>query len=362
MTIPRLNALAPTLALLFMAAADAAAQSPTVTATVNGAVVTVQWTPLPGATAYDVVVTGALSGSVAVPASVTTFTVTPPPGTYNVQIRGRAGTTVGPLSNLVTININPGGAPPGPCAPPAAPSINVSASGNLVTVSWAPVAGTIGYRVEFSRFPGGTELVQTLPANQTSIGGAVPLTGTFYVRVVAGNSCGTSPSQETSFTIGAPAPGPGPDPGQGPRTPNPPPGQLLPKPSYGESVVQNMARRYPGDLANACGSRTFLYRVVAELRKIDTRWALNYKRGQRGSLSTDIVTYNPTDRPDNGESQVYLFDIIGAICEGNYPAWGDSTPVTWQAGQARDPACGTPYCAWWTLDPYLAAGFPLYPQ
>ncbi len=350
------------LALIALCGKEAAAQAPTVTAAVNGAIVTVQWNSVPGATGYDILVSGALSGSVNVPASVTFFQVTPPAGTYGIQVRGTAGSVQGPLSNVVTVTVGGSAPSPTPCAPPPATAVNVSTSGTLVSVTWDPVAGAMGYRAEFSRFPGGTELAHTVGPGQTSLQGHSPFLGTFYVRVAAGNGCGISTSPEVAFTVGtAPAPGPGPGPA-GPRTPDPLPGQLLPAPGYGAAVVDDVAARFRGDLANACGSRTFLYRVVHELRRRDTRWGLNYKRGQRGSLSTDIVTFNPTNRPDDLESQVYLFDVIGAICEGNYASWGDATHDTWAAGQSGNPACGTPYCAMWTLDPYLAAGFPLYPQ
>ena len=106
----------------------------------------------------------------------------------------------------------------------AATTVTASASGMVVTINWTAVAGTQGYRVEFSRTPGGTELVSTVGVAQTSLQGVAPFTGTFYVRVVSGNTCGTSPSAEVSFTVGAPpAPG-GPTPpptGSGPRTPDP---------------------------------------------------------------------------------------------------------------------------------------------
>lgn len=365
MKLAKLCVLVPAaLAFVALSGSEAAAQAPTVTATVNGAVVSVQWTGIVGATGYDIVVSGAFAGSVAVPSAVTSFVVTPPAGTYNIQIRGTAGSVQGPLSNVATVTV--GGSGPGPCGAPAAPTVNATAVGTVATVSWSAVAGALGYRIEFSRVPGGTELVQTVGAGQTSLQGSIPLVGTFYVRVTTANSCGaTATSPEVSFTIGSPspAPGPGPSPGSGPRTPDPPPGQLLPLPGYGAAVVDAAGAVYAGDLANACGSRTWLYRVLAELRKRDTRWGLNYKRGQPGSLSTDIITYNGTNRPDIGESQVYLIDVIGAICEGNHAGWNPgATAVTWAAGQAGDPACGTPYCALWTIDPYLAAGFPAFPQ
>jgi hypothetical protein len=354
-------------AIVVFGAKDAAAQAPVVSATASGPVATVQWTTVAGATGYDIEVTGSFSGSVNVPASVTFFQVTPPAGTYNIRVRGTAGSVVGPFSDVASVTVGGSGPASGPCAPPPAPTANVTTSGTSATVSWNSVAGALGYRIEFSRTPGGTELVYTVGPGQTSLAGVSPFLGTFYVRVVTGNTCGTATSPEVAFTIGSPAPGPSPGPGtsagSGPRTPDPPPGQLLSLPGYGAAVVDDVARRFPGELAAACGTRTWLYRVLHELRRRDSRWGLNYKRGHAGALSTDIITYNGTNRPDNGEPQVYLVDIISAICEGNFPTWNSApTDVTWNAGLAGDPACGTRYCAMWTIDPYLAAGFPAFPQ
>ena len=54
MTLRKLSVLAPlALALLAVSAREAAAQAPTVTASANGPVVTVQWTAVPGATGYQ---------------------------------------------------------------------------------------------------------------------------------------------------------------------------------------------------------------------------------------------------------------------------------------------------------------------
>jgi hypothetical protein len=166
-----------------------------------------------------------------------------------------------------------------------------------------------------------------------------------------------------SFTTGASSPSA--PTGSGPREPNPAPGQLLPPPNYLPQVVEAMARAYPGDLFNSCrehgGNNVFMFRVLAELRKRSSRWGLNYKRGWAGDLSQDIITYNPTDRPDEGESRIYLYDIIGGHCgDRPGPNWADVTDATWS--QRGNPACGSEWCARWTIEPYLRAGFPADPR
>ena len=374
----KLSALVPlALALLAVCAGEAAAQAPTVTASANGAVVTVQWTAVQGATGYRISVSGSFTGVVNVPGSTTSFVVTPPAGTYNVVIFATAGNQVGPASNTATVTVGGGGGSPTPCAPPAATTVTASAQGMVATVNWTAVAGTAGYRVEFGRTPGGTELVQTLGAAQTSLQGVAPFPGTFYVRVVTGNACGTAPSAEVSFTAGTVAPGTPPPAGSGPRTPDPVAGQpgvivhrgdpLLPIPSYGPSVVAALGAAFPGEAALArpseCagGNNNFLYRVVRELRKRDTRWGLNYKRGNFGSPSQDILTYNGTARPDNGESHIWVIDIVGGDCLRGVTTFSDKSLVgTWD--QEGQPYCGTRFCAYWNLDGYLAAGNPLFPQ
>ena len=194
--------------------------------------------------------------------------------------------------------------------------------------------------------------MSTVGAAQTSLQGVAPFIGTFYVRVVSGNTCGTSPSAEVSFAVGTPAPpGTPPPAGSGPRTPDPIAGQpgvivhrgdpLLPLPSYAPGVVAALGAAFPGEAALArpseCagGNNNFLYRVVRELRKRDTRWGLNYKRGNFGSPSQDILTYNGTARPDNGESHVYVIDIVGGDCGRGVATFSDKSLVgTWdQEGQ-----------------------------
>ncbi|MGH9175831.1 MAG: hypothetical protein ACRD1H_15815, partial [Vicinamibacterales bacterium] len=183
----------------------------------------------------------------------------------------------------------------------------------------------------------------------------IPMIGTFYARVTAANQCGIVTGNEVTFAITDLN-------GAGPRTPDPPPGQMLELPGYGHGVALGVAQAYPGDLSRACTSRTYLYRLVNALRKYDSRWGLNYKRGHVGSLSTDIVTYNGTAEPDNGADHIYLVDVVSAICASNKFSWNwrETTEKTWAARGSS--ACGTEWCARWTIDPYLAAGFPPDPK
>jgi hypothetical protein len=349
--------------LVAMFAGAARAQDPNVpivTHTVSGTSVNIQWTAVPGATSYDIIVTGAMNGQVQLP---TTFvTVNAPVGNYNVQVRGRNGGTVGPLSAVRPITVGGAPTPPplGPCTgAPAPPTVTATGSFASVAVSWTPVAGATSYAVQFTRTAGITEVTVPVPGSQTSTNQPVGFAGTFIVRVVAITACGNSTSADASFTTGV---------STGARTPNPASGQLIPRGTlgYANGIVRQVASQYRGDLINSCrdtgGNNVFMFRLVAALRSVDTRWGMNDKRGNRGDMSQDIVSYNPTDRADNGESQVYLFDAIGGHC-GNNPvadSLSDVTDVTW--AQRGNPACGTTYCARWTIDQYLQAGFPADPR
>ena len=362
--------LAAAFAMLTLASGDAAAQAPVLNVTASGATVTIQWSDLQaqGAQGYNLQVGttagGAQIASVNLPASVTRIVVAAPAATYFLRVRGLAAGGFGPFSNEASVTVGAATAPPagapGACAAVAQPTVTTTTSGLSVVVNWGADPNAIGYRVEFSRSPQATELVQTVGAGTTSYSQYVGMAGTFYVRVTAGNNCGTSTSTTVSFTLDNTTPT-----GTGPRTPDPAAGQILPRPSYVADVVQAMARAYPSDLYNSCrehgGNNVFMFRVLAALRQRDSRFGLNYKRGQYGDLSQDIITYNPTDRADDRESRIYLWDIISGHCGSNPgPNWADVTDATWT--QRGNPACGTEWCAMWTIEPYLRAGFPADPR
>jgi hypothetical protein len=377
-------AVAAVVGLLTLSAIEAAAQAPVVTFQQNGSHVLISWNAIPGATAYDVLVSGSLNiGPISIP--TTLLDVSPPAGTYVVQVRGIAPGVQGPYSAPVSIVV---GAAGGGCAAPAAPDITVASGGGMaVIVTWPAVSGAAGYRVQVGRSPGATEFLTDLAASQTSFGGAVPFIGTFYIRVLAGSACGaTSTSTEKSITVGAATPGPAPTPGgvggSGPRAADPQPGVnygglepgLLPMPDYAAGVALDLARRFPNEAAvgrpRECGTganNNFLYRLLAELRKRDTRFGLNLKRGHivPNNTSEDIIAYNPTNRPDDSETQIYLADIIGGECFRGVAKWDwlkltrDDTWGVWFTENRS--LCNNRYCARWSLQSYLQAGWPLNP-
>jgi hypothetical protein len=113
------------------------------------------------------------------------------------------------------------------------------------------------------------------------------------------------------------------------RTPNPPPGQRLPRPNALPIVAQVIASN-PGILSprRSCqdpshggdpvGGWEFMDKVIDALRLTDTRWGYNGKRGNPNDPSHDVVAYNWGSQPDEGTTDVYIFDILSGHC-GSFP-------------------------------------------
>lgn len=301
--------------------------------------------------------------------------------TYYWRLRAADGANTGPYSFTSTFAVVDPVLIETPT--PIEPAGSIATNRPNFRVRNGQIAGTEGayYRFELATAPDPSSVVAVVTTTPGSNGettislGELPYSRTFYWRVHA--SDGTTQSAYSaviSFTTPpapAPVPGPEPTPGNpggpspppqvspsGGRAADPPPGQLLPVPGYGESVVNDVARRYPGQLARACKTNhEWLFILLNELRKYDSRWGLNWKRGNAGDMSSDVVSYNPTNGPDEGNGQVYIFDVIGAECEANRPTFIDGTQATWAA--RGNPMCGAgTYCVKWTLQPYLQAGFP----
>ena len=131
-----------------------------------------------------------------------------------------------------------------------------------------------------------------------------------------------------------------------------------PAKGYGNEIglVESIAAGRPFDLFFSCTehgsphSNTFMFEVVASLRKKyqTNRWGLNWKRGNVGDLSQDIVNYytGPEGTTMRNSTQVRLFDIIGGHCGSRpSPFWVDQTAATRNAGTVgrwtSDPMCNS---------------------
>ena len=267
-----------------------------------------------------------------------------PPGTYFARlVAGNAGGGSDPSDEAVfTLGAIPGVPTP----------VGVTVNGDSATLSWNPPAGGTSvteYGIEGAY--GHYMLLPSrgrVPASTTSytVSGLVP--GSYYWRVRAYNNATPGGVFGTAaFFVGSRPPM-----WNGPRTADPRIGRALPRPPYGQAVVSAIAAAYPGDLRNSCrefgGNNQWLFKLVRELRRIDTRWGLNWKRGNVGDMSQDVVAYNWGSNPDEGTVDAYIWDTIGGHC-GSNPGWnwGDVTGVTLNSGTTMR----------WTLQPYIKAGF-----
>jgi len=103
------------------------------------------------------------------------------------------------------------------------------------------------------------------------------------------------------------------------------------------AVVDEFARQHTSALRNSCqehgGSWEFMDGLVDRLRQFDSRWGYNWKRGNVGDPSLDVITYNYGAGRDEGTTNVYIMDVIGGHCGSNPgPTWIDQTDATARGG------------------------------
>ncbi len=119
-----------------------------------------------------------------------------------------------------------------------------------------------------------------------------------------------------------------------------PPPETAPLPDRAH-VVRGLADERPDLLAASCveagGNNEFLFELVRRLRREDTRWGLNWKRGVVGEMSQDVIDYYfGSGDAFEGATDVYILDIIVNHCpdEGtsSEPGWTDVTEATRDAG------------------------------
>ncbi len=110
----------------------------------------------------------------------------------------------------------------------------------------------------------------------------------------------------------------------------PPPVREAPDMRY---VLDELAAERPDLLAASCvdrgGNNEFLFEAVRRMRAVDARWGLNWKRGNVGDLSQDVVDYHVGSDEPEGSTEVIILDVIGGHC-GDSPsvAWTDVTEAT----------------------------------
>jgi hypothetical protein len=222
------------------------------------------------------------------------------------------------------------------CVAPAVLPLTATTNGGFVELSWPQVPGAVGYRLDVSSAPAGGADFGSFPFPGTATGFStfgIP-EGDYYLTLHTTMSCGQSASSAvTHLKVTKPV--------------------RLPAKSLGhaESMVLQaaiaVANSHRGDFLRSCGNNTWLFRVVQRLRSQDDRFGLNWKRGNVGDLSQDVIAYNHSNVPDDQATarHTYGWDVIGNHC-GRTAPYAKATNITNPNGQAR-----------FALEPYFRAGF-----
>lgn len=311
----------------------------------NGQGIVVSWTPAGtgGAPSSFRLTADTPVGSIPLNLPTAWFAYTPvPAGNYAFRVAAQNAGGVSADSASVPMTMPVGGA----CDAPPAPVVSQSIFGGYVTLTWAAVPGVAAYQL--TGYQNGN-LVGSLTLTGATTRFSILLPESAWrIDVAAVFSCGAQGvATSVTFTIDQSTLK------MQPRTPDPAPGTALGSPSYLRSVVEDIAARFPGDLRNSCvehgGNNRFLFRLVAELRIRDKRWGLNWKRGNFGDMSQDVVAFNFSADPDEGTRKIRAWDVIGGHCGSNPgPNWAEIT-------SPAPPAFGNN--AMWTLLPYIQAGY-----
>ena len=296
----------------------------------------------------------------------TTYRMPEPLGpghTYYWRVRAQDGANTGPYSSISHFSVVEPVSLETPT--PVEPIGTITTNRPNFVVRNGRVHGPAGHVVY--RFEVGTSVDAPPAAVVTATPGAggtttitlgdLPFDRTLFWRVTASDGTASSaPSGIVSFRTPAPppppppptpvVPAPQPTPGgggglpitggSGGRAPDPAPGQRLGLPNMFH-VVQQVANARPDLLRNSCqehgGSWAFLDAVVDTLRTYDTRWGYNWKRGNVGDPSMDVIDYHYGAGRDEGSTEVYIIDIIGGHCGSSpNPVWNDVTDVTRSGG------------------------------
>jgi hypothetical protein len=170
--------------------------------TVNSNTVTISWGAATGATSYLLEAgTGPGSSNIAsgIPVASTSYQVGGvPAGLYYVRVRGVGPGGVGPPTADATISV-------GGCVPPSAPqNLTHTVNGANVSLSWT-LSASGSPPITYALLVGLSSNTNTLGPRPVGPGPSITAqgpAGTYFVRVVASNACGTSsPSNERVVVI-----------------------------------------------------------------------------------------------------------------------------------------------------------------
>jgi hypothetical protein len=201
MFIARLRPALAGLMLVVFASVVSAQDKPTLTATVSGSTVNLNWTVVPGATSYELLAqAGASQQTVSVGSGTSISIPGVPLGAYILQLRGAAGAAKGPFSDPITVVV-------GNLTPPSAPSGLAAVINDVsASLSWNlnnPAGSLTSVQLHVATTPGGTPMhVVSLGASTTSFFIPSAPAGNYYLTVVAIGAGGSAASNE--FTLSLP--------------------------------------------------------------------------------------------------------------------------------------------------------------
>ena len=172
------------------------------TASASGSTVTLTWVASGGTPTSYQVEGGSAPGSSdlgVIATAATRLTAVVPAGTYYARVRAVSGGAISAPSNEVSVAVGVAACAAAPATPVLLPAV---ARPGGVTLSWVPAAtGAPAERYQLEAVPAsGSPFALLTVGTGTSVAGPVAA-GTYAVRVVAVNACGSSPaSNEITFT------------------------------------------------------------------------------------------------------------------------------------------------------------------
>jgi len=246
-------------------------------------------------------------------------------GDYYVRIKGANGAVEGAASNEVVVPVRAG------CYAPGAPTnFTTIVRGSTGYLMWNPGSGgqPTTYIVQASLAPNDPAPPFQFAFNTLYFTLGIP-SGTYYVKVVATNACGTStPSNEVTVTAPSNTVNP---------TPNPAAGRL-PQPFVRDLVFQlaaearNLGYLVPnvacppraGSFSDPVEARktqpnSYINYIVDGLRQVDQRFGYNAKPTRAwvpAIIAGDEIAYHYGSDPREGSPNAYAVDVLGGHCTG----------------------------------------------
>jgi hypothetical protein len=255
-----------------------------------------------------------------------------PPGTYYVRVRGINGGVAGQASNEIVVPVTGG------CQAPGAPTdFTAITRGTTVYLAWNPGNGgqPTSYTVHAS-FVSNGPVIAALGTSTPYLNVAGVPSGTYYVRVYASTTCGTS-AASNEIVVTAPS-------NSVARTPGAASGKLPwfyvrdlvlqagnearnmglmngsvscpQRPGYPWQNSSDPNQNDPDILELQKTQRNpYIDHVVARLRQFDQRFGFNAKPTRANAIiAGDEIAYHWGSDAPEGSPRVYLIDTFGGHC------------------------------------------------